>query len=203
MMPVMLCVKDKLCTVIGGGNAAYRKAKTLIGNGARVRVISRELSEKFRDMDVEYIQKEYSDGDIKDSFLVIAATDNPELNRKIGKDVRRRKGANLFLSSDNKDNSDLMFSAYTEFGDIKIAVSTGGGYPMLGAAICRRLEGECKKYNEINKILSDYRKRILDSRLDAEQKRGLMEKLVSDEMLDIGDTEEFRNEAERIMEQWI
>lgn len=202
MMPVMLDVENKLCTIIGGGNAAYRKAKTLVANGARVRVISRELSEKFSSLNIEYIKKEYSFGDAENSFLVIAATDSLELNQKIAEDAKSGN-TKLFLSADDKENSDLMFSAYTKSGDIKIAVSTGGGYPMLGAKICERLKNECRKYDEINKILSGYRKRILDSKISAESKHELMARLISDKMLEISDMEEFKKEAERIIRKWI
>lgn len=62
MMPVMIDVKGRPCTVVGGGCAAYRKAKTLLANGAVIRIISPELSEKFNSLDVEYIKKEYSPG---------------------------------------------------------------------------------------------------------------------------------------------
>lgn len=203
MLPIMLDVKDKLCVIIGGGNAAYRKAKTLLKNGAKVRVISPNLSEKFDGLDIEYIRKEYSVGDTKKCFVAVAATDDFELNQKIADDVKASEDVNLFIAADNRENSDFMFSAYTEFGDTKISVSTNGGYPMLGAKICERLESECARYDEINKILSDCRKRILQSKIDDEEKYKLMRSLISDELLDIENPEEFKNEIEKIMEQWI
>ncbi|MCI5604908.1 MAG: hypothetical protein MR413_04595 [Clostridia bacterium] len=198
MMPVMIDVKGRPCTVVGGGCAAYRKAKTLLANGAVIRVISPELSEKFNSLDVEYIKKEYSPGDIKNSFIVVAATNDSKLNRQIGDDVRN-SGNGLFLSADDKDNSDMMFMAYTEHGDIKIAVSTSGAYPALSSHICSELSEMCEKYDKLCGVLSHYRKMILEGEFEVEKKHELIKTLVSEQMLSFDNTEELKREAEKII----
>lgn len=198
MMPVMIDVKGRPCTVVGGGCAAYRKAKTLLANGAVIRIISPELSEKFNSLDVEYIKKEYSPGDIKNSFIVVAATNDSKLNRQIGDDVRN-SGNGLFLSADDKDNSDMMFMAYTEHGDIKIAVSTSGAYPALSSHICSELSEKCEKYDKLCGVLSHYRKMILEGEFENEKKHELIKALVSEQMLSFDNTEELKREAEKII----
>lgn len=197
MLPIMLNVENKLCTIVGGGNAAYQKAAALLREGARVRIVSMDLSDKFKDLDIEYIKKEYSIGDTKGSFLVIAATDDGETNRRICEDAGDTK---LFLSVSDRDSSDFMFSAYAKSGDVRIAVSTNGGYPMLGAEICHRLECECKRYDEVNRVLSAHRKRILESSAAGGEKRRILAELIK--VLDIEDIEEVRKESGRMVDEW-
>ena len=41
--PVFLNIKDKRCVVCGGGDVALRKVKTLLENGAGVKVVSPQV----------------------------------------------------------------------------------------------------------------------------------------------------------------
>lgn len=197
MLPVMLDVSGKRCVIVGGGNAAYIKAKALLKNGTEVTVISEELSEKLAGMNIKYIKKSYSPNYIKDCFLVIAATDDKELNRRIKADAKN-EGVKLFMSADG-ENSDLMFMAYTQSGGTKIAVSTNGAYPLLSARVCGELTDVCKKYDKLSVVLAEYRKKILNSSLSSEEKHELLEGLVSQKMLSITDIEQFKRDAEKII----
>ena len=197
MLPIELNVKGKKCVIIGGGRAAKRKAQTLFKNGARVTVVAEEIVEDFNGITDEIIKKTYSSDDINDCFIVIAATDSTETNKKIMSDARSR--ATLFMSADG-NNSDMAFMAYAEEGDTKIAVSTGGKYPMLGAKICDRLGDVCKNVEEKAVVLKKYRERVLNSSMSDADKRSLLEALVSDEMLEIDDINEFERRIEDILE---
>lgn len=196
MLPVMLDVKGKKCVVVGGGRAAKRKAETLFKNGARVTVIAEEINADFDGIADEIIKKPYSSEDIDGCFIAVAATDSAETNKKIMSDARNK--AKLFLSADGV-GSDMAFMAYAEAGDTKIAVSTGGRYPMLGVKLCGRLGDTCRSAEEKAVALKKYRKRILGSSLSDTDKRNLLEMLVSDEMLEIDDIKEFERRIENIL----
>src|SRR3989304_322629 len=75
---VFLDLKNKKCVVIGGGSVAERKAVTLLSCKADVCVISPEITSRLRGLAkkkrLRYIKKRYEDKDIKDAFLVVAAT---------------------------------------------------------------------------------------------------------------------------------
>lgn len=200
MLPVMLDVKGKKCVVVGGGRAAKRKAETLFKNGAKVTVIAEEINADFDGIADEIIKKPYSSEDIDGCFIAVAATDSAETNKKIMSDARDK--AKLFMSADG-DNSDMAFVAYAEAGDTKIAVSTGGRYPMLGAKICGRLDGVCRSLEEKAVVLKKYRERVLDSNLSDKEKRSLLKALVSDEMLEIDDIKEFERRIENILREQL
>lgn len=89
--PAMLNLKNKRCTVIGGGKVALRKTRTLLAAGAMVTVITPAADENLTVLAAEgkinLLLRGYQPGDVNGSFLVIAATDNAELNRTIAADA--------------------------------------------------------------------------------------------------------------------
>ena len=93
--PVFLNLKGKRCIVVGGGRVAERKALSLLESGADITVISPEVTKRLRKESVKrlnrakgssgkirHIPRKYKKGDLKNAFLVIAATDSNEINKK-------------------------------------------------------------------------------------------------------------------------
>ncbi len=92
--PVFLDLKDVPCLVIGGGQVGERKVKTLQSCAAKVFLISRELTpyleEEVRQGRIELLAPAYQTEHLPGKFLVIGATDDPNLNGKIGREARER-----------------------------------------------------------------------------------------------------------------
>ena len=83
--PAMLSLTNKQCILIGGGPVALRKVKTLLDAGANVTVIAPSFVteiEKLREK-ISLIKRNFKAEDLQGVFLVIAATDNFEINREI------------------------------------------------------------------------------------------------------------------------
>ena len=109
MFPIMLNIHGRKCTVAGGGNVAERKVKTLLKYGADVTAVSPVFKDRFPN--VKRLEKEYSSSDIENSFLVIAATDNKEVNQTIYNDAKKR---NILVSlSDDTEHSDFILPSGT------------------------------------------------------------------------------------------
>jgi precorrin-2 dehydrogenase/sirohydrochlorin ferrochelatase len=125
VLPVMIDVKGKNVLIAGGGRIAFRKARTLLNEGARVTVVSPEIS--FVPEGMEYIRSEYRKEFIKDKLIVIAATDKKTVNRRIADDARN--AGILALDASDRKNCDLMFMAYERKNGTVIAVSTEGESP--------------------------------------------------------------------------
>ncbi|MDO4711534.1 MAG: precorrin-6A reductase [Peptostreptococcaceae bacterium] len=122
--PIFLDLKDKLVTVIGSGNIARRRIKTLLSYGAKVRVISPnassnlemagildwedELTPKYRGS-IKAIDRRYEEGDLEDSVIAVTATDDREVNHRVYKEACSR---GIFVSvADKKDESSYFFPA--------------------------------------------------------------------------------------------
>ena len=199
MYPVMLNVKNRVCTVIGGGEAARIKAAALVKEGAQVRIISPQLAADFADLDIDHIAKKYEKSDLNDSFLTIAATNDEELNSQIISDAA--KLGILSLNASNSQNSDFTPMAHISEGDVTVAASTGGAYPMLAKIICSDVDIE--EYNKICHVLRKQRAVILDKNIDRKAKQELFRALVTDEMISLGkkDIVGFEEMAQRITEE--
>ena len=85
LYPINLEIKDMKITIIGGGDVAYRKCKNFLEFGKSVRVISPEFIDSFELIknNVELVYDVYKEEYIKDSFIVVAATNNKEINKNI------------------------------------------------------------------------------------------------------------------------
>ena len=140
--PVFLDVRRKKCVVIGGGQIAFRKIRTLLDCGASVTVISPvlhpDLSELANKKSIQVIRRSYKSRDLKGAFIVIAATGTKETNRKVAKEAGR-VGA-LVNVVDDPEPSDFIVPSVVRRGDLTIAISTGGMSPALARKIRTRLE---------------------------------------------------------------
>ncbi|MGL5427783.1 MAG: precorrin-2 dehydrogenase/sirohydrochlorin ferrochelatase family protein, partial [Cetobacterium sp.] len=78
--PLFIDLTNKDCLVVGGGKIALRKVKSLVEYGARVIVIAPYILPEIIDLDIEAEKRVFKVEDIKDKFLVVAATDDENLN---------------------------------------------------------------------------------------------------------------------------
>lgn len=157
MYPVFLNITGKLCVVIGGGRVAERKVKSLLSEGAFVRVISPELSEDLAlladEGKIDWRKKTYNFTDVDKAFLVFAATDNREIQRIIANQAHANK--QLVNVADDPASCNFHVPATIRRGDLSVAVSTGGVSPAAAALIKNRLEKEFgKEYETLLDIMA-------------------------------------------------
>lgn len=134
--PIMLHLQDKPVAVIGGGRVAARKVKHLLKAGARVILISPEVSPSLRDLfsngNPVWIQSKYE----RDMFneympiLVIAATDDERVNQTVAQDAHRIR-ALCNVANGSSDNSDFSNMAQIDQPPLTIALSSSGYSPAL------------------------------------------------------------------------
>lgn len=124
--PLFINLEGKKCLVVGAGKIAYRKAVTLLGVGASITVIGKEIAEeKFFNLgNIELFQREFQKEDLEDKFLVCAATDNKELNLEI---VKRCEEKNILVNNmTSKTEMNCRFAATIEKEDCHIGISAKG-----------------------------------------------------------------------------
>jgi siroheme synthase-like protein len=128
-----LDLEGRSCLVVGGGPVALEKASGLLDCGARVTVVAPELAGDLRDLSVELIERRYETSDLDGRFLVIAATSDTELNRRVRADAEAR--ALLCNVADVPELCSFILPAVYRRDPIAIAVSTGGASPALAQRI--------------------------------------------------------------------
>ncbi|NOY97819.1 MAG: bifunctional precorrin-2 dehydrogenase/sirohydrochlorin ferrochelatase [Chloroflexi bacterium] len=128
--------------MIGGGAVAARKAAGLVAAGARPVVISPTLHAELENMraagQIEHFPRPYQPGDLEGAFLVIAATEDPGLNRQVG-EACRRAGV-LVNVVDSPQECNFIAPAVVRRGDFVVSISTGGTAPALAARTRATLE---------------------------------------------------------------
>jgi len=137
--PAFLNLKLKKAVVVGGGRIAERKVLTLIKAGADVTVISPRLTERLRKQKesgrISHISRSYRAGDLKGSFLVIAATDLPDVNSKVAAEA-----PGLLNVVDVPLECNFIAPSIVERGPLVFAISTGGTSPAFAKAVRKELE---------------------------------------------------------------
>jgi uroporphyrin-III C-methyltransferase/precorrin-2 dehydrogenase/sirohydrochlorin ferrochelatase len=94
-LPIFLKLKGRPCLVVGGGKVAVRKVLLLRRAGAAVSVVAPSLCEGMAALQAEgsivHLHREFQDEDINDKVLVIAATDDEEVNRRVSVGANRHR----------------------------------------------------------------------------------------------------------------
>lgn len=179
--PIMLDIRDKKCKVIGGGKVAQRKVTTLLAYGAVVEVISPVISDKlikyYNQGKINLIQREYVYGDLKDSYLVYAATNDEKANKACLKECREKEI--LLNVVDRPEMCDFIVPANIRRGHLSISISTNGKSPMLSTRIKKELEKLFpEEYKEYLDILGELRDRVKIEVNDISKRREIFYNLV-------------------------
>ncbi|MGX6444634.1 NAD(P)-binding protein [Neobacillus sp. K501] len=181
--PIMLQLEGKKVVVVGGGKVAERKVNGLLGTGARVSVISPVVTVELRRLAsqgvIDWKEKLFSPDDMKDAFLIFAATNDRELNQFI----RNSAGVHQLVTiADDPDESDFHVPAHFHRGRLSIAVSTGGASPTLASTIRAELEQQFdERYEEYLEFLYKARQQILKEVADPVIKRKILKAIVTTE----------------------
>jgi precorrin-2 dehydrogenase/sirohydrochlorin ferrochelatase len=124
------------CVVVGGGAVGLEKAKGLLDCGAVVTVVAPQMEPELQALPVRWRRKRYEPADLDGNFLVVAATSNRTLNRRIFRDAEER--SLLCNVVDTPELCSFILPAVFRRDPIAIAVSTGGASP----ALAKRLRDE-------------------------------------------------------------
>ncbi|HHT9140526.1 MAG TPA: precorrin-2 dehydrogenase/sirohydrochlorin ferrochelatase family protein [Candidatus Tripitaka californicus] len=181
--PIYLDVKGKRCVVVGGGEVAYRKALGLKEVGAEVVVIAPEFYKEFRSKrGITLLRQKYSGECLAGAFLVIAATDDKEVNQKVWEDAQRH--GLLVNVVDQPGLCNFIVPSVVNRGELQISISTGGASPALAKRIRQELEDLFgPEYSELIQLLSKLRPLVISSVKEEGKRRQVFELLSSPTML--------------------
>lgn len=158
--PVALDLRDRLCLVVGGGPVAEAKVEGLLAAGARVTVVSPELTEPLAAWAIAgriiHRPHEYKPNDLDGQQLVFSATDRREVTEAVAADARRR---GLWVNAaDDPAFCDFLLPSVLRRGRLVVAVSTGGASPALAARVRRDLEAYfTPEYEDLVELAAEVR----------------------------------------------
>ena len=186
--PIFLKVENRLCLVVGGGEVGARKVKTLISCGASVVLVSPEvvewLEEKIEEGVVHLVGNHYEEKHLEGCCLVIAATDDLELNNRIAKDAEMR--GLLCNVVDYPQEGNFILPALIQRGALTLAISTSGKSPALARQIREDLEQRFgEEYADFLEIMGAVRSRLLRESQDSLTNKEKFDSLVKSELLEL------------------
>ncbi len=137
--PLFLELNGQPVTVVGAGKVATRKIRTLLAAGAAVTVIAPVATAVLRRLkSVRWVRRRYKPGDLRGARLVVVATDDLDVNRKVCAEGKHRR--QLVNCAAPPEAGNFIVPAIVRHGAFTIAISTGGASPSAAKALRQKLE---------------------------------------------------------------
>jgi precorrin-2 dehydrogenase/sirohydrochlorin ferrochelatase len=198
---IFLKIENRACLVVGGGEVGGRKVKTLLRCGALVGIVSPEitpwLAEKIQEGAVEMVGSHYEEHQLHGRFLVIAATDNLELNCRIAHDAEK-KGL-LCNVVDYPQEGNFILPALVERGALTLAISTSGKSPALARHLRQELEQRFgMEYADFLELMGALRGRLLAESQDSGANKERFDRLVQSPLLELVQRRDY-DEVDRLL----
>ena len=158
--PAFIDVRGRDCVVIGGGDLGEEKVMKLLECDASVVVVSSDVTDRVRELadegKVEWIRRDYEDGDLERAFIAIANTGDSEMDKRIYREAEER---NIILNVvDVTHLCTFIAPSVARRGEVTVATSTGGASPALARTFREKLEtSRILEYADLAPVLSDAR----------------------------------------------
>jgi precorrin-2 dehydrogenase / sirohydrochlorin ferrochelatase len=184
--PVLLDLSGKKVIIIGGGKVAQRKIETLLSYGAVIHVISKDLTPELKSLlekgDIKLLGDEFDESFIKDAFLLIVATNDKTLNRKVSSIAREK---NILVNTvDQPEECSFIVPSIIKRDDLIVAISTSGKSPALAKRIRETLEGQFgDEYGSFLSLMGKIRKELVSSGMPEDDRNKIFHNLVDSPIL--------------------
>ncbi len=155
-----LRLSGRSCLVVGGGEIGLEKVEGLLACDGKVTVVAPDLGPGLQELadegSIEHVARDYEPADLVGRFLVIACTDDTDVNIRVYDDAERR--AMLVNVVDVPPLCNFILPAILRTGPLAIAISTAGASP----ALAKRMKAEIaaqfgEEYARLAIVLNDVR----------------------------------------------
>lgn len=178
--------------VIGGGTEGLRKIHGLLDQDCEIFLITSRLNKQLRKMSdegkIKLIKKRIRDVTVLDEFkkifLILAATDDKILNRKL---VEKGRSMGAFVyAADDPIISDFSYTSLVNVeGLIQVAISTSGKSPIMARKIRMKTERMIRRIindSDIkNIVLQEFARNLAKQKIDTvKQRKEFLYSLIKD-----------------------
>jgi uroporphyrin-III C-methyltransferase/precorrin-2 dehydrogenase/sirohydrochlorin ferrochelatase len=180
LLPIFLKLANRKCLLVGAGNVALDKIASLLTTGLKLRVIAPdariEIQQLAGEAKLEWIERSFETSDLDGNFLVIAATNSPQVNAAIYEGcVERNIPCN---SVDDIPNCDFFFGSVVRRGNLQIAISTSGESPAVAQRLRREIDAQLPAdFGAWLENLGQLRREVLEMHPRSEARKSLLHQL--------------------------
>ncbi|MBR6712765.1 MAG: bifunctional precorrin-2 dehydrogenase/sirohydrochlorin ferrochelatase [Selenomonadaceae bacterium] len=181
LYPINLDIDGKACVVIGGGEVALRKIRGLLAAGARVKVIAPEVCAEVEELaqrgEITLTRENFSEDMLGDELILIAATDNPEVNR------RAAQAKNILVNMVEGAGGNFNVPSTIRRGELLLTISTGANSPAFSKFIRQMLEAELdENFGAGLEIISRWRRELKRLLPNHTQRKIFWQRVLTQEM---------------------
>ena len=216
-MIINLNLEGKKIIIVGGGNEAEKRIKSIVNEKCEIVVISDSINaqisklvktkkitlKKQKIKNIKFILESKPD-------LIITTTNDKKINQKIINYAKKNKI--IAYSSDNPEDSDFANAAIIDFQKmIQVAIFTGGRSPIMAKKIKSKAEIALKKVIskediaqiKIQKISRELSKEIIPTQFERKEcLRSIMTDNHIDQLIKDGQIKKAEKRAIEILKKW-
>ena len=172
---------DKPCLIVGGGVIAARKAQRLLSAGARLTVVAPQLGTTMAtlvtDSNITHHCRRYQSSDLDGHSLIVAATDDEQINIAIAEAARERDIPVNVAAPGHLSTATL--PKVIDRAPVQIAISSGGASPALMRQLNRYVTTLIPQaYGDLAALLAEFRDEITARFDDAETRRHFHDSII-------------------------
>ncbi|HHZ87745.1 MAG TPA: uroporphyrinogen-III C-methyltransferase [Chromatiales bacterium] len=204
-LPIFLSIRERRCLVVGGGEIASRKVALLREADALITVVSPDLTDSLNSLkssnQLTHIARQFEATDLEGVHLVIAATDDDQVNRLVSELAQARcLPCNVV---DSPALCSFVMPSIIDRSPVVIAVSTGGASPILARLLRGKIESIIPTaYGRLAELTRSFRDKVKERFSSVEERRTFWEKVLDGpvtEMVLSGQDEQARTTLEEIL----
>ena len=148
--PMFVDISEMKIVAVGGGKIASRRVAVLTQFAGNITVIAPETTESLKELEsagkIHCVRRGYKEADIREADMVLAATNDKQLNHRILTDCRgveQRRGRKILINvADDRSLCDFYFPSVITRDEIVIGINSSGNNPGKVKQLREKLEGE-------------------------------------------------------------
>ena len=184
--PIHLNIEFKTVVIVGGGHVATQKVASLLPAKANIVVVSPTLHDTLvplvKSGEITWRDKEFEPRDLDDATLIIAATNDTNVNDAVQEAAQHWQ---LLNRADVQGESDFITPATVRRGPLVLTVSTSGASPALARKIKQDLAEQFDAvYEDYVCFLQQARLMVAANFEKGEQRRAALQALLEPSLLE-------------------
>lgn len=176
-----MAVHDRPCLVVGGGDVAQRKTEMMQRAGAKITIVSPELTAALRlqsdEGKIHHIPSSFVPEHLAGMVLAVAATDDEAVNRQVAEAAQVR---NIPVNVvDRPQLCTFVFPSVIDRSPIVVAISSEGASPVLARHLRAKLETIIPaSYGRLADLARKFRERVKDRFDSMNERRRFWERVI-------------------------
>ncbi len=201
---LFLDMKDKNVLILGTGSVGIRRARRFLDAEANVSIVTHsinpEIKEEFTNKGAKFFNESYTDKLVDECDLVVVATSDHELNRKVSIKAKDK----LVNCADDITLSNVIVPSTFQIADVTMSIYTGSKSPLMAKELRKKIQSIITQEDILNIELQEYIRALLKEHVPSQvERKKYMIKYMEDEDIQELIKQDKLEKAKQIVEESI